>query len=105
MRAIRKTTSYVCTRCFTIFPSGKDARAHVKAAHPAGAEKPTRRRGPTTVNRIVQAIEGGATTAKDVQKKTGLPLNRVHSFLTYLRKRGRVKGDASSLRVTKKGSS
>jgi len=101
MRAVRKTTSYVCTRCFTIFPTGKDAREHVKASH-KGPEKHARRRGPTTVNRILEAIRNGARTAKDVQKKTSLPLNRVHSFLTYLRKRGRIKGDSSNLRVTKK---
>ncbi len=32
-------TTYICTTCYRTYPSGGDAKAHLKAAHPAPAKK------------------------------------------------------------------
>ncbi len=103
MRSVRKVTDYICTHCFHSFPDGVAARKHVKEAHAnlkGPAKGPRRaRRGPTQTGRVFTAIQGGAKTAKDVAKKTRIPLPRVHSLLTYLRKRGQIAGYATDLRV------
>ncbi|MHB8604379.1 MAG: hypothetical protein ACYDCK_03905 [Thermoplasmatota archaeon] len=103
MRNIRKVTTYLCTRCFRTFPDGARARAHLKEVHAreatrAGA-KPKEGRRITQTGRVLSAIEGGAKTAKEVGRRTRLPLPRVHSLLTYLRKRGKVSGYAKDLRA------
>ena len=103
MRTLRKVTSYICTHCFHAFPDGVTARRHVKEQH-ANARRATGapgkpRRGPTQTGRVHAAIQGGSRTAKDVARKTRIPLPRVHSLLTYLRKRGKVVGYATDLRA------
>lgn len=105
MRAIRKVTSYICTTCYQVFPTSDDARAHYRKAHGApdrSARRTTRRRGETSAGRVLKAIEDGASSAKEIQKRTKLPLKRVHSFLTYLRKQGRIEGYRDDLRVAAK---
>lgn len=103
MRSVRKVTHYLCTHCFHSFPDGVTARKHVKDAHGSAkgtSKTPKRaRRGPTQTGRVHAAIQGGAKTAKDVSKKTRIPLPRVHSLLTYLRKRGKITGYADDLRA------
>lgn len=103
MRNVRKITTYLCTRCFHMFPDGQLARKHVRESHAgkeAAAPGPRRvRRGPTQTGRVYDAIKGGARTAKDVTRKTKIPLPRVHSLLTYLRNRGKVTGFAKDLRA------
>lgn len=102
MRAIRKVTAYVCTHCITVFPSAREARAHVTQKHPAQKLVPGRprtRRGPTSADRILTAIKQGAKSAEQIERKTKIPLKRVHSFLTYLRQQGRISGFSGELRA------
>jgi hypothetical protein len=101
MRRIRKIITYACTRCYQLFPNAKDAKAHA-ATHPAlpspaGAGR--KRRGPTQTGRILEAIQGGATDAGAISKKTKIPLGRVHSLLSYHRRRGNVKGFSGKLKA------
>lgn len=105
MRRIRKVVSYACTSCFRLFPSSKDARAHASSAHPARATKkasPGRPRSTQTGN-ILKAIGSGAKTAEAISKKTSIPLERVHSLLSYHRRRGNVKGFTGELSLTRDG--
>lgn len=95
-------TVYVCTRCQRLFNARDDVKGHLRAEHPDngnGHRVPVRKKGPKKVDLIFAAIESGAKSAKDVQKKTGLPTNTVHSYLTYLRHRKRIKGDSQNLKV------
>jgi hypothetical protein len=102
MRRVRKITTYVCTSCFKMFPSSKEAKAHA-STHPAPA-KPTaqrRRRGPTQTGAILDAVKGGATSAAAISKKTKIPLERVHSLLSYHRRRGNIKGFSGTLKASR----
>ncbi len=101
MRAVRKVTTYICTECFHAFPSKAVANRHVADVHKGGGrpDAPTRRkrRGVPQVQKIANAIAGGASSAKEIERRTRIPLTRVHSLLTYLRKRGRITGYGDEL--------
>lgn len=103
MRAVRKVTIYLCTYDMKAYPDAASARRAAQehaAANKKRAASPRRgRRGPTQTGRVLQAIKSGSRTAKDVSKRTRIPLPRVHSLLTYLRKRGLVTGYATDLRA------
>ncbi|GEM_PF-2865290 len=99
MRRVRKVISYACTACFALFPSSRDARAHSMAKHP---HRPVRARKParsTQTGAILEAMRAGARSAADIQRRTRIPLGRVHSLLSYLRRRGQVKGFKDNLRL------
>lgn len=106
LRRVRKITSYLCTTCYAMFPNAKDARAHVQT-HPAPARtaparrnrRPGRPRTPQTM-RILNAIKGGAKSAKTIHDETRIPLERVHALLSYLRRKGHVKGFKDQLKAT-----
>ena len=102
MRRIRKVITYACTTCFKMFPNAKEAKAHA-ATHPAPRKAGVgrRRRGPTQTGAILDAIKGGATSAGAVSKKTKIPLERVHSLLSYHRRRGNIKGFSGTLKVAR----
>jgi predicted Rossmann fold nucleotide-binding protein DprA/Smf involved in DNA uptake len=103
---VRKVTSYLCTTCYSMFPSAKEARAHVET-HPAPKRAPAprgRARGPgrprtPQTTRILNAIKGGAKSAKEIQQQTRIPLDRVHALLSYLRRKGHVKGFKDQLKA------
>jgi predicted Rossmann fold nucleotide-binding protein DprA/Smf involved in DNA uptake len=99
----------LCTTCYSMFPSAKEARAHVET-HPApprasaarrgrGRAGPGRPRTPQTT-RILNAVKAGAKSAKDVHAQTRIPLDRVHALLSYLRRKGHVKGFKDQLKTT-----
>lgn len=102
MRRIRKIVTYACTYCFKMFPNAKEAKAHA-STHPAPQKAATqrRRRGPTQTGAILEAVKGGATSATAVAKRTKIPLERVHSLLSYHRRRGNVKGFSGTLKATR----
>lgn len=106
LRRIRKVTSYLCTACYAMFPNAKDARAHAEK-HPAvkrtvaprgKARGPGRPRTPQTT-RILNSVKGGSKSAKAVAEQTRIPLERVHALLSYLRRKGRVKGFKDQLKA------
>jgi hypothetical protein len=102
VRKVRRVVSYACTRCFRLFPTSASARQHHDATHPAAREKarPGRKRS-TQTGRILEAIGGGARTAEAVAKKTRIPLTRVHSLLSYHRRKGNIRGFTGDLRLVK----
>ena len=104
MRRVRKITVYVTTGDLRLFSSAKEAKAHA-ATLPAPARAPAagrrRRRGPTQTGAILDAVKGGAKSAAAISKKTKIPLERVHSLLSYHRRRGNVKGFSGSLKATR----
>ena len=103
MRRVRKITVYVTTGDLRLFSSAKEAKAHA-ATLPAPARAPAagrRRRGPTQTGAILDAVKSGATTAAGISKKTKIPLERVHSLLSYHRRRGNVKGFSGTLKATR----
>src|SRR5690348_2535120 len=95
MRRVRKVVTYVCTTCFRFFSSSKEAKTHA-AGHPAPPRTPrvaaTGRRGRTQTGAVLDAIKGGAKTAEAIARRTKLSLGRVHTILSYHRRRGNVKG-------------
>lgn len=99
MRQIRKVVSYACTQCFALFPTAADARAHHGAKHPDRARAATRRARPTQTGAILVALRGGARSAAEIERRTRIPLARVHSLLSYLRRRGQVKGFKDKLKA------
>jgi len=102
-RRIRKVTSYVCTGCYRTFPTSKDAKTHAASAHPPKAEGPKGKPGrrPKQTTAIIEAIKGGAHSAADIQAKTKIPLGRIHSLLSYLRRKGVVKGFKDKIKLGK----
>jgi predicted Rossmann fold nucleotide-binding protein DprA/Smf involved in DNA uptake len=98
MRRIRKIVLFTCTTCYSVFPSSKLAKEHART-HPA-PPKETRQRE-TQTGAILDAIRDGATTAAEVSQKTKIPLERVHSLLSYHRRRGNVRGFNGKLRAAK----
>lgn len=103
MRKVRKVVSYVCTTCYSLFPSSAPAREHVKKAHPPGKPKPSTYRGrPTQAGQVLEAVRGGAVTAEGVSQKTRIPLGRVHALLSYHRRKGNVRGYTGHLKAAKK---
>ena len=99
MRRVRKVISYACTACFLMFPSASEAKAHYAAKHPRRAVAAPRRARKTQTGAIVDALRGGSHTAADVSRRTKIPLTRVHSLLSYLRRRGQVKGFKDKLKA------
>ncbi|MFA5862992.1 MAG: hypothetical protein WDA16_14975 [Candidatus Thermoplasmatota archaeon] len=105
LRRVRKVTSYLCTTCYAMFPNAKEARVHADK-HPAPervtprgkARGPGRPRTPQTT-RILNSVKGGSKSAKAVAEQTRIPLERVHALLSYLRRKGRVKGFKDQLRA------
>lgn len=83
-----------------MFPSAGEAKAHYAAKHPRRATPPGPRRArKTQTGAILEALRGGSHTAADVSRKTKIPLTRVHSLLSYLRRRGQVKGFKDKLKA------
>lgn len=99
MRRIRKVISYACTACFVLFPTATEAKSHYATKHPLRAQPARRRSGATQTGAILAALKDGARSAADIQSKTKIPLSRVHSLLSYLRRRGQVKGFKDKLRA------
>jgi len=100
MRRIRKIISYACTTCFLMFPTAREAKAHHAAKHPLRAlASAARRPRRTQTGAILDALRGGAKSAGEIEKRTRIPLTRVHSLLSYLRRRGQVKGFKGNLRA------
>jgi hypothetical protein len=83
-------------------PQREGSEGHA-STHPAPAKQATqrRRRGPTQTGAILDAIRAGATSATTVAKKTKIPIERVHSLLSYHRRRGNVKGFSGTLKATR----
>lgn len=98
MRRIRKIVLFTCTTCYSVFPSSRLAKEHAKT-HPAPTKQPRRRE--TQTGAILEAIREGATTAAEISQKTKIPLERVHSLLSYHRRRGNVRGFSGKLRVAR----
>lgn len=97
MRRIRKITMFACTTCYNVFSTSKLAKEHSRT-HPAKPAAPKRRRA-TQTGAILEAIRGGSKTATAIAKKTQIPLERVHSLLSYHRRRGNVKGFSGKLKA------
>lgn len=104
MRRIRKIVAYACTTCFALFSSSKMAKEHART-HPAPKPSPAGApaKGPrrTQTGAILEAIGKGAKTAEEIAKRTRIPLERVHSLLSYHRRKGNVKGFTGDLRLTR----
>lgn len=103
MRRIRKIVTYACTTCFALFSSSKMAKEHAKTHPLPPRAPPAGRKGPrkTQTGAILAAIGEGAKTAEAIAKKTRIPLERVHSLLSYHRSKGNVKGFTGDLRLSK----
>lgn len=104
MRRIRKIVAYACTTCFALFSEAKMAKEHARS-HPAPARvavpgAPKKRRV-TQTGAILEAVGKGAKTAEEVAKKTKIPLERVHSLLSYHRRKGNVKGFSGELKLAR----
>ena len=102
MRRVRKIVAYACTTCFLLFPSAKTAKEHART-HPAprGQAASPRRPRRTQTGAILDAIGKGAKTAEAIAKQTRIPLERVHSLLSYHRRKGNVKGFTGDLKLAK----
>jgi hypothetical protein len=100
MRQVRKVISYACTACFLLFPTSGEAKAHYSAKHPRRSLAPRPRPRRTQTGAILEALREGARSAADIQERTRIPLGRVHSLLSYLRRRGQVRGFKDKLRPT-----
>lgn len=98
MRRIRKVVSYACTACFLMFPTAREAKTHYGAKHPR-VVKPAARPRKTQTGAILDALRAGARSAAEIQDRTRIPLTRVHSLLSYLRRRGQVRGFKDNLRA------
>jgi len=103
MRRLRRVVSFVCTTCFKSFP---DKASGMKHAESHGGKKPRlSRRGFRRGRRVKQtalvlgAIRSGAKTAAAISKKTGIPNARVHTLLSYHRRKGNITGYTGRLRV------
>lgn len=99
MRKIRKIVMFACTTCYAVFSTSKLAKDHAKT-HPVRV-KPVGRPRSTQTGRILDAIRDGASTAREISDTTRIPLERVHSLLSYHRRRGNVKGFSGKLRVAR----
>lgn len=99
MRKIRKVVLFACTTCFAVFATSRLAREHART-HPDPPKEKKRPRA-TQTGRILDAIRDGATTAQEVADATRIPLERVHSLLSYHRRRGNVKGFSGKLRLAR----
>lgn len=102
MRRVRKITAYACTTCFALFSSSKMAKEHART-HPARkpSGEPRKPRGKPQTAAILEAIGKGAKTAEAVAKQTRIPLERVHSLLSYHRRKGNVKGFTGDLKLAR----
>ena len=102
MRRIRKIVAYACTTCFALFSSAKMAKEHART-HPAPRPQAAAGRGArrTQTGAILEAIGKGAKTAEAIAKQTKLPLERVHSLLSYHRRKGNVKGFTGDLKLAR----
>ena len=101
MRRVRRVVAYACTKCFALHPSKKEAAAHYDARHGSTKVKPARKKRVTQTGAILEAVRNGATTAEAIAKATRIPLARVHSLLSYHRRRGNVQGYTGALKVAK----
>jgi len=99
MRRIRKVVTYACTACFLMFPTATEAKAHYAVKHPASRRIPRRRPRKTQTGAILNALREGARSASEIEKRTRIPLTRIHSLLSYLRRRGQVRGFKDRLRA------
>lgn len=106
MRSVRKVTVYICTHNMKAYPDAESAKKAAQEYMEKNKKKQKSarkgRRGQTQTGRVLKAIQNGATTAKEVSRRTRIPLPRVHSLLTYLRKRGRIEGYANDLSAVEK---
>lgn len=68
------------------------------ASLPRRASSATGRK-PTQTGAILDAIKHGAHSATQVHLKTNIPLSRVHSLLSYLRRKRKVKGFKNKIRL------
>lgn len=101
MRRVRKIVAYACTTCYALFPTAKAAKEHART-HPAPRAQPSARRPRRTqTGAILDAIGKGAKTAEAISKQTRIPLERVHSLLSYHRRKGNVKGFTGDLKLAK----
>jgi predicted Rossmann fold nucleotide-binding protein DprA/Smf involved in DNA uptake len=107
LRRVRKVTSYLCTACYKTFPTSQEAREHAQThpAAPKAAQRRGRARGPgrprtPQTTRILNAVKAGAHSAKEIQQQTRIPIERVHALLSYLRRKGKVKGFKDQLKAT-----
>ncbi len=99
MRPVRKVTAFVCTTCYQLFASRASAHEHADR-HPRQDEATAaRRKGPSQTSQVLAAIRGGARDARAIQRQTRLPLARVHTLLSYHRRRGNVRGYNGDLRA------
>jgi|ERR1051325_4842156 hypothetical protein len=98
-RRIRKIVLFACTTCYATFPSSKEAKDHART-HPALS--PPKKARKTQTGAILEAIRGGAKTAADVSQQTKIPQARVHSLLSYHRRRGNIRGSSGKLRLSAK---
>ena len=101
MRRVRKIVAYACTTCFRLYSSAKEAKEHART-HPAPrAQAEARRPRRTQTGAILDAIGKGAKTAEAIAKRTRIPLERVHSLLSYHRRKGNVTGFTGDLKLAK----
>lgn len=100
MRRIRKIVAYACTTCFALFSDARQAREHARA-HPVRRAEAASRPRKTQTAAILDAIGKGARTAEAVAKQTKIPLERVHSLLSYHRRKGNVKGYTGDLKLAR----
>lgn len=99
MRRVRRIVTYACTTCFALYPDAKLAREHART-HPAPVPRdPPKGPRVTQTGAILDAIGKGARTAEAVAKRTKIPLERVHSLLSYHRRKGSVHGFSGELRL------
>ena len=102
MRRIRKIVAYACTTCYALYSDAKMAKEHARThpaprANAAAPGKPRR----TQTGAILDAVGKGATTAEAIARRTRIPLERVHSLLSYHRRKGNVKGFSGDLKLAR----
>ncbi|MHB8605900.1 MAG: hypothetical protein ACYDCK_11665 [Thermoplasmatota archaeon] len=78
------------------FPGAQTRVGEATLASLLGRPKPgpatgTTRRGPSKVSAILAAMEAGADTPLKISEKTQMENSRVHAFLAYLRRSGKVR--------------
>lgn len=96
MRRIRKLTLYVCTTCLKTYNDSKQAKQCANT-HPLPPKEKHQR--DTQTGKVLQAVRNGAETAEAVSRKAKLPLERVHSLLSYHRRRGAIRGGSGKLKA------
>jgi len=102
MQRVRRIVTYACTACYKLFPDAKSAKEHARS-HPLPIKayaRPAKRRT-TQAGSVLEAVRAGAKTAEAVTKKTKIPIQRVHTLLSYHRRRGNVKGFSGTLKAAR----